>query len=207
LAEIDPSWYYQAGAGPLRNITVYPLQLLTSLLGPAHKVTALGNQIAPERVWRDITIPVEIDDNNALLVEFASGALALACGTDCHRGSIHPWGSFSLHGSAGSLEVTSMNLASGYPLRYEVHNGRWPTVGAEPREFSAEMTDQAYLQGQHATMEEPHIYADIMDLAHAILEDRPPRASGEQARHVVEIIEKAEIARQTGQTQILATTM
>ena len=34
LAAIDPSWYYRAGAGPLPDVTVYSLQLVTSVLGP-----------------------------------------------------------------------------------------------------------------------------------------------------------------------------
>jgi predicted dehydrogenase len=43
-----------------------------------------------------------------------------------------------------------------------------------------------------------------MELADAILENRPTRAMGEQARHVVEIIEKARLAIVTGQTQALS---
>jgi predicted dehydrogenase len=59
------------------------------------------------------------------------------------------------------------------------------------------------LQGEHLAIEEPHVYADIMDLVDAIRDDRSPRATGEQARHVVEIIEKSLLAAQTGQTQEL----
>jgi predicted dehydrogenase len=45
-----------------------------------------------------------------------------------------------------------------------------------------------------------------MDLADAVLENRSPLATGEQARHAVEIIEKALIAAQTGQAQDITTT-
>jgi predicted dehydrogenase len=65
------------------------------------------------------------------------------------------------------------------------------------------LADQPYLQGEHLQIEEPHVYVDIMDLVDAIRDNRPPRATGEQARHVVEIIEKARLAIQTGQTQTL----
>jgi predicted dehydrogenase len=44
-----------------------------------------------------------------------------------------------------------------------------------------------------------------MDLVDAIYEDRAPRATGEQARHVIELIEKAQLAAQQGQTQTLST--
>jgi predicted dehydrogenase len=48
---------------------------------------------------------------------------------------------------------------------------------------------------------------DIMELAAAIVEDRPCRATGEQARHVVEIIAAARAAIATGETQTLVTTV
>src|SRR5438309_2149341 len=83
LAEIDPSWYYRPGAGPLPDVTVYALQLATSVLGPVRRVTALANKGAPERVWRGKTIPVEIEDNTMVLMEFASSALCVATGANC----------------------------------------------------------------------------------------------------------------------------
>lgn len=196
LAEIDPGWYYKAGAGPLPDVTVYSLQLATSVLGPVRRVVALGNKTAPERVWQGQSIPVEVDDNSLVLMEFASGTLATAVGSNC-RGSAHiPWGGLGLYGTKAVLEVTEVNHASGYPLRFEVQ-------GKERGDYSARLSDQAYLQGEHLNIEEPHVYADIMDLVDAIQEDRPARSTGEQARHVVEIIEKALIAARTGQTQEL----
>jgi predicted dehydrogenase len=77
----------------------------------------------------------------------------------------------------------------------------------ETQAYSAALTDQRYLHGDHLTIEEPHVYADIMDLVEAIQEDRPTRSTGEQARHVVEIIEKSRLAAQTGQTQTLETVL
>ena len=65
---------------------------------------------------------------------------------------------------------------------------------------------QPYLRGEHLQIEEPHVYVDIMDLADAIREGRLPRATAEQARHVVEIVEKAQIAAHTGRTQQLGIT-
>lgn len=197
LAEIDPSWYYRPGAGPLPDVTVYSLQLATSILGPVRRVTALANKGAPERIWRGKTIPVEIEDNNLLLMEFASGTLGVAAGSNCRGSARIPWGGLGLYGTAGALEVTFVDEVSGYPLRFEVQ-------GQETREYTAQLSDQPHLRGEHLTLEEPHVYADIMDLADAIRDDRPPRSTGEQARHVVEIIEKAQVAARTGQTQHLS---
>jgi predicted dehydrogenase len=166
------------------------------------RVTALGNQIKPERTWRGETIRIEVEDNNIVLMEFASGALVTAVGADC-TGSPHiPWGGIGLYGTQGSLEVPEVDGASGYPTRFEIQGG-----GLGQQQYAESLSAQPYLRGEHLTLEEPHVYADIMDLVDAIIDDRAPRATGEQARHVIEIIEKARLAIQTGQTQSLTSTM
>jgi predicted dehydrogenase len=201
LAAIDPAWYYRPGAGPLPDVTVYSLQLLTSVLGPVRRVTALANTLTPQRTWRDQTIAIEVPDNNVVLMEFAAGALGVAVGADCRMGARAPWGGLELYGRSGALEVTDVDQASGYPTRFVVQ-GR----GRAAEEVVATLGDQPYLRGAHLEIEEPHVYADIMDLVDAILEDRPPRATGEQARHVVEIVERAHAAARTGQAQELVST-
>jgi predicted dehydrogenase len=193
LEAIDPSWYYRAGAGPLPDVTVYALQLATSVLGPVRRVTAMSNTLRPQRTWKDQTISVETEDNNLIMLEFTSGTLGVAVGSDCRGSALIPWGGMGLYGTAGALEVTYVDNNSGYPLRFNA-------LGSQ---HAAVVADQPYLRGEHLLIEEPHVYADIMDLVDAIRDDRPPRASGEQARHVVEIIERARVAARTGQTQDL----
>jgi predicted dehydrogenase len=200
LAEINPAWYYRAGAGPLPDVTVYSLQLATSVLGSVRRVTALGNKIAPTRTWQGQTIEVQVEDNNVVLMEFAAGALVTAVGSNTRGNRRVPWGGLTLHGTAGVLDVLDVDHASGYPIRYEVQ-------AREVQTYAVELTEQPYLQGEHLTIEEPHVYADIMELVDAVVENRAPRATGEQARHVVEIIEKARLAMQTGQTQTLVSSM
>lgn len=197
LEAIDPGWYYQPGAGPLPDVTVYALQLVTSVLGSVRRVTAAANTLAPEQMWKGAAIQVEVADNNVVLMEFASGALGVAVGANCMGGGRNPWGSLTLYGAVGRIEVTEVNMNSGYPMAFEAVTA----VGQRP--YSTTLDVQPYLRGAHLEIEEPHIYVDIMDLVEAIWEERPPCATGEQARHVVEIIEKARIAAQTGQTQDL----
>jgi len=209
LATINPLWYYRKGAGPLPDVTIYSLQLATSVLGPVRRVTALANKLMPERSWRGESVQIEVDDNNLLVMEFASGALITAIGADCAGSQKFDWGALELFGTHGSLSVTNVDGPTGYPLAFEVRvGGGWGTFGQQvgERRYERPISAQPYLQGAHLTHEEGHLYADIMELADAILENRAPRASGEQARHVVEIIEKAHIAAATGCTQVLSTT-
>lgn len=200
LAAINPAWYYRAGAGPLPDVTVYSLQLATSILGSVRRVTALNNKLAPTRTWQGQTIEVEVEDNNLVLMEFASGALVTAVGSNSRGNRRTPWGGLALHGADGVLNVLEVDGNSGYPTQFEVQ-------GRNPSTHTTELTAQPYLRGEHLTLEEPHVYVDIMDLVDAIVENRAPRATGEQARHVVEIIEKARLAAQTGQTQTLVSVM
>ncbi len=200
LAEIDPAWYYRAGAGPLPDVTVYALQLATSVLGPVRRVTALGNKGAEQREWRGQAITVEVDDNNLVLLEFATGTLAVAVGANCTGSPRIPWGGMGLYGTDGALEITEVEMKSGYPVAFEL-SGR--AAERHGHGYVTSLDAQPYVTGEHLTIEEPHIYIDIMDLADAIREDRAPRASGEQARHVVEIVESALTAARTGQTQHL----
>ncbi len=206
LAAIDPTWYYRPGAGPLPDVTVYALQLATSVLGSVRRVTGLGNKIMPQRQWRGLTIDIDVEDNNALLLEFTSGALCVAVGADCVGSIMNPWGGLGIYGTRGALEVTEVDGASGYPTRFHVRaGGSWALPDATAADTTVPLTACPYLTPEHLHLEEPHLYVDIMELADAIREERPCRATGEQARHVVEIVEAARRAIATGETQTLRT--
>jgi predicted dehydrogenase len=200
LAAIDPGWYYRLGAGPLPDVTVYALQLATSVLGPVRRVAAMANKGAADRTWQGKTIPVEVDDNNAVLMEFVSGALGVAVGANCVGGGRNPWGGMALYGAAGRLEVTDVEMTSGYPVAFEAMTAQGN------REYTTTLDAQPYLSGAHLHIEEPHIYVDILDLVESIRDNRSPRSTGEQARHVVEIIEAARDAARSGQTHTLSST-
>ena len=204
LNNINPMWYYKKGAGPLPDVTIYSLQLATSILGCVKKVTALGNKLMPERTWRNETIQIEVEDNVVLLMEFASGAIVTGVGADTAGSRSNSWGSMGLYGTHGLLEICDVDGATGYPLKFNVFGGaRGKDVGH--RVYQEALTAQKYLQGDHTDIEEGHLYVDIMELADSIEEHRTPRATGEQARHVVEIIECAHNAIESGKTQTLTT--
>ncbi|MCC2626847.1 MAG: oxidoreductase domain protein [Thermomicrobiales bacterium] len=80
LGAVDPTWYYRAAGGPLRDVTVYMLHSLTGVLGPAQRVTAMSGIRNPMRQWRDKAIPVEVDDNSLLLLDFGGATYAMAGG-------------------------------------------------------------------------------------------------------------------------------
>lgn len=207
MTSIDPSWYYKQGGGPQRDVTVYMLHSLTGVLGPAQHVTSMSGRALPQRRWRDKTIPVEVDDNSLLLLDFGEATFGMAGGHSCMTGQLLQWGSMGIYGSDGVIETLEIEPLSGHPSKLhlnsrhqipelaELVNGVYTPPGWLP-----------YVTPEHAAIPEPHVYADIIHCADCILTGIKPIASAEHAAHVVEIIEKGYIAARTGQTQALTST-
>ena len=62
-----------------------------------------------------------------------------------------------------------------------------------------------HVTGPHRQIEEQHVYEDVMQLVDWVRDDVPSIATAEHARHVIDIIECAYRAAETGQTQELKT--
>jgi predicted dehydrogenase len=178
LANVDPTWYYQPGGGPLRDVSVYNLHTLTWLLGPARRVTAFSGIAAPVREFKGRRIDVAMDDNTAAVLDFGDNTFVM-------------------------LQAQTVSQAHGPGLELGAERGSIVLGGGGFRVY--ERTDEigTWGRGERVLAEgQPiprapgdernyglHILADIMHLVDCIVEDRQPSASAEHARHVIEIIE------------------
>ncbi len=203
---VDPTWYYKPGGGPVFDMGVYTLHTLTGLLGPARRVTAMSGIGLPERVWPGGGTTVEMDDNTVLLLDF-DGCFAAVGAQFCKTPKTLGWGFTAVYGSTGTLEVTGFAPGTGYPATIEF-GGAVAAAGFGGGDYTEQAADAAppAASGAHAAMEEAHVWADIHHLAECIQQGRAPLASGEHARHVIEIIEQGYKAARTGRTQSLRTT-
>jgi predicted dehydrogenase len=133
LGAVDPTWYYRAAGGPLRDVTVYVLHSLTGVLGPAQRVTAMSGIRNPMRRWREKRIPVEVDDNSLLLLDFGGATYAMAGGHASRTGELVQWGAMGIYGSGGAIETLEIEPLSGHPTRLSVNgaDGAAETVGLE----------------------------------------------------------------------------
>ncbi len=190
LSNINPSWYWRKpGGGPLYDVTVYGLHTLTGILGPARRVTALSGIVVPNHSFRGETYPTEADDNTLMVLDFGQSAFAFVYGTAA--GSLpYEFGQPTFFGTRGQLVGAKLNgkAIEILPSESELHPMGPHVVGA------------------HREMGEAHVFEDIMQLVDYVREDVPPFAGAEHARHVIEIIEAAFHAAQSGQTQTLKTT-
>ena len=207
LGTVDPTWYYRAEGGPLRDVTVYVLHSLTGVLGPARRVTAMSGIRNPVRTWRDKTIPVEVDDNSVLLLDFGGSTFAMAGGHASHTGQLIQWGSMGIYGSGGAIETLEIEPLSGHPTRLSISaaEGAAETEGLKLLDDGTYATTSwlPFVTETHAAIPEPHVYSDILHAVDCIERGEHPLVSGEHGAHVVEIIEKGYLAAKTGVTQEL----
>jgi len=183
LGNIDPSWYFQKpSGGPQYDVTVYPLHILTGIVGPAKRVTAMSGIFLQERYFRDKKIVCDMDDTTILLLDFGDAFFALVSATVCGR-----------------------IVATDQP---NIYGGEGTIIGTMFGEKNLSLPDDnmPHWYGQHLQLEEPHVFEDIMQLVDWIREGKPSISSVEHARHVIEIIEAGYRAAETGQTQEIVTT-
>jgi len=213
LSELDPTWYYKAGGGPVYDATVYSLHALTGILGPARAVAALSGVALGRRRWRGREIEVEVDDNTLMLLDFGGGTFAVAGGHSLAAREGVATGRLAFFGGEGTVEAVfaadDALAQAGSLAGVEVAAPRAlaGTLGFAGGTFVAQGGgDAPHVVGAHRALPEPHAYADVMHLVDCLADGSPPGARARHARHVVEIIEAAYRAARTGQRQALATT-
>lgn len=194
LSNIDPSWYFRKpGGGPQYDVAVYALHGLTGVLGPARRVTAFSGQVLLERPFQGRMLSCDADDTTLMLLDFGNSLFAFVYGTVAGRVTRGFSGSY--FGTDGSIVGFQFN---GRPLDL-------PGGGTTGDGYSQYRT-LPHVVGPHQALEEMHVYEDVMQLVDWIREDRPSIVTAEHARHVIEIIDGAYRAAETGQTQQLTTT-
>ena len=197
---IDPSWYFRRpGGGPMYDITVYSLHQLTSVLGPARRVTALSGVLVPEREFQGRAIVTDADDNSVLLLDFGGSRFAVVHGTAAGEIS-EQFGAGVYYGTGGTIDGV---LLDGEPFDYP---GRAETAGAPVTDWEAQMRVLPHVTGPHREIPESHVFEDIMQLVEHVRSGTTTDVTPEQARHVIEIIEGGYRAAETGETHVLRTT-
>jgi predicted dehydrogenase len=170
----DPAFYYDVGGGPVLDMGPYYVTDLVNLIGPVARVEALSATPRKERVIRSEPkkgqmMPVRVDTHVTGTLIFASGALVqVTLSFDVPQHAHLP---YQLFGSEASLLVPDPNMFGG-EVKIAMPRGEWQTVPV-----SLPFADANYRS------------LGVADMAHAILSDRPHRASGELALHVLEVME------------------
>lgn len=193
--DVDPTWYYKPGGGPLRDAAIYDIHALTWLLGPARRVTAMSGVGMPVRHWRDKTIDVEMDDNTHFILDFGESCFIV----------------FSSQYIKDSPRVPGLELY-GQHGAFILGGATYEFIGeGEDRdrhgfkETLVQIGRESVPIGERVGLDH-YIVADIVHLADCIASGQHPVLSAEHARHGIEIIEQVYESARTGRIIELTTT-
>jgi len=185
----DPTWFYQPGAGPLFDLAVYPVQVMTQILGPVRRVTAFSGLALPEilataQQVRGQTIKVEVDDTTPMLLDFGNATFATVEASYNMLSSRLPVMQF--WGSQGALTAPQF-------MGDEV--GVWHRGDAEweLRHLPPNLYDRL------------GIAAGLPHWLDSIREGRQPINDGRHGRHILDILLAAQSSAHTGRAMELGT--
>jgi predicted dehydrogenase len=183
-----PQIFYQRGAGPLFDMAPYYLTALVALLGPARRITSSA-RITHAR--REITsqplagtmMDVEVPTHVASVIDFCAGPVAtLVTSFDVQASRAR---NIEIYGTEGTLSVPDPNTFGG-PVQIRRRGDKdWSDV---PLTHSN--------AGQSRGI-------GLVEMVRALRAGRPHRASGELACHVLELMEEAIVASETGRHRTL----
>jgi predicted dehydrogenase len=181
----DPAFYYDIGGGPVLDMGPYYITDLVNLLGPVAKVQAMSLTPHKSRPIRSAPklgqmMKVKVATHVTGTLLFASGALVtVTLSFDVPKHAHLP---LEIYGTTGAMLVPDPNNFGGEVKIAAPRAETWEDVPVT----------LPYADGNYRSL-------GVADMAHAILTDRPHRASGELALHVLEVMEAFATASQSGE--------
>jgi predicted dehydrogenase len=180
---VDPTWFYQEGAGPLLDLGVYGFHQVTGVLGPARRVMAMAGITVPVRRARGgpfdgLEIAVGTADNNLVLLDFGEATFAVVDGTFNVVASRSP--RMELFGLEGTLIVNRPDSGAPPVELYRLDAAPGLAGWITPREYGFPRSDDRFMELQRGVL--------IEHLADCLRDGTPPVPSAQHARHVLEIM-------------------
>lgn len=192
--KIIPTWYYKKPAGgPQWDCTVYALHSMTGIFGPVKRVTAFSGQRIPSYQFGDQVIDSEVDDSTMILLDFGNafyGVLYSSLKGDFGNGNGFTPMVFGTKGKVMDGKINDEPLYS--------HEDRMSMIRGA--------MGLPHLNDHQATLPQPHVFEDILQLADWVLNDKPSVVTAEHARHVIEIFEAGYRSAELGEAVELTTT-
>jgi predicted dehydrogenase len=178
-----PGFYYLRGGGPMLDMGPYYITDLVQLLGPVASVMGSTTRPKLERLvtsepMNGTLIPVEVATHVAGMLEFQSGAVvSIAMSFDVPK---HGHAPIEIYGDKGSMLVPDPNRFGG-EVKVAKTGGEWETVPLT----------HGHVDGEFRSI-------GVADMATAIVTNRPHRASGALAFHVLEVMEAFQTSSDEG---------
>ncbi len=182
----NPGFFFGPGGGPMHDMGPYYLTQLVNLLGPVARVCAVASIGNPTRTIRsqplagqviEVTVPTTVNG----VLQFANGAnLAITTSFDVWA---HQRSHLEIYGTEGSLLGVNPNFFGGEP-KLAGRDGRWQALDTQAHPFGID--NHSLRSGARVAN---YRSVGLVDMAMALREGRPHRASGELALHVLEVMD------------------
>jgi predicted dehydrogenase len=173
----EPESLYESG--PLNDVGVYPLTIVTAIFGPVVRVSAYATTVQPVRTRKDgREFTLATPDFWVCELEHASGVITRLTATFWVRPSKQR--GLELHGLDGSLWLPDWAGSNSRVLL--TRNGE-------------DYEQQDYLREPYGGIDWA---AALLDLDEAIRDGRPHRMGAWHAAHVVEVLNAADVSRRKG---------
>lgn len=177
----DPDFLYATGAGPLFDMGPYYVTTLVHALGAAARVQAVSSKSQDRRTIGSgpragETFPVEVPTHHAALIEFRGGQSAQS--TFSFQHALPRAGFVEINGTLGTISLPDPNTFEGDSTLWRYGQDGPTTIPA---------TGSTWGRG-----------TGVVELARAIREGRPERASGAVALHVLDVLLAVRDAAQSG---------
>jgi predicted dehydrogenase len=178
--------YYEYGGGAIFDRGPYYLNALIHLLGPFASVAGLNRITWPQRQHGEGTLEVKVPTHATASMAFANGGICtLLMSNDVYETGLPH---IEIYGSEGSLRCIDPNNFGG-----DLFLRRPESPDLEPVQNEFGYTGNSRGVG-------------VADLCRAIANDRPQRAHGDMAYHVVDVINSVIESSDSGKHIVLSST-
>jgi predicted dehydrogenase len=179
----DPEFFYKDGGGPMFDMGPYYITALVNLLGSVSRVSGSARISSPVRTVTNkhqygTVIKVEVPTHIAGVLDFTSGAVGtIVTSFDVYS---HTLPFIEIYGTEGTLKVPDPNTFDGPVIIRRFNDEEWYKIPLIKN----------YAEDSRGL--------GITEMAEAIEENRPHRASGELAFHVLDVMHGIHDASETG---------
>jgi predicted dehydrogenase len=185
----DPEFLFAKGAGPLFDLGPYYLSTLAAIFGPASRVAGVSRQAQKTRTVgsgpkQGAEFPVQVPTYTGALTEYEAGQAAqLLFSWDS---PLSRQGFIEITGTEATLAIPDPNRFDGDLRIRRADDSDWTVIPSAGARAGRGM--------------------GVVDMARAIVEGEPHRASGDMALHVLELMAKIDRSAATGQFESVETT-
>ena len=200
----NPDFFYKTGGGPALDIGPYYITQLVNLLGPVVRVAGLatiGNmhRTVTSEPLKGSVITVDVPTTVNGLLEFEMGAnISLSFSWDVWRHN--RFSPIEIYCTQGTLLGVNPDFFGNIPRVWHQASGEWSDLDISQHPFGEPNRELA-----NGRKEADYRTIGLIDMAMAIQQNRPHRANGDMAMHVLEVLESLEQSSRTGQFITLQT--